>query len=198
MNEEINLPDESSGDARDKPEVKIMHVQTRFAAMASRQGGMPRSDALGRAETFIGNIEGKYPAWVNKDMEMLVAQFDQVHAEEGFTVETHEKTYRLAGRIRDLGGTFGYNLTTSVGDSMCELIFRLAEGQTYSRDAIDAHVNALHIVCTPQFKGVPLSSVSELIDSLSKMVNGFPDPDAVFKAKKERERSRLKKPANSQ
>ncbi|MDA1311231.1 MAG: hypothetical protein O2985_16705 [Proteobacteria bacterium] len=180
-----------AGDAPDKPAVKIMNVQTRFTSMASRKGGMARSDALNRADTFIGKIEEKYPAWIDRDMRELVRHIEQVHADDGFTAATYEAVYRKAGHIRDMGGTFGYHMTTSVGDSMCELIFRLGEGKHYSRQALDAHMDALRLVCTPAFKDVAVSDVQPLMDSLEKLVRKYPDPEAGLKVKAERERAKL-------
>lgn len=194
MTDESNTDDDGSDNGGEKTEVTGMNVVTRFSAMANRPGGMPRDDALSRAETFIANIEVRYPEWVKSDMTKLVAQVEQIHVDEAFTDETHEAIYRQAGRIRDLGGTFGYDLTTRVGDSLCELIHRLAEGDHYSREALDAHIEALKIVCTPDFKGVPVTGAKELTDSLEQLVNRFPDPDAALKAKRQSERDNLKMP----
>jgi hypothetical protein len=177
----------------EKPEVKIMHVQTRFTTMANRRGGMDRDEALERAETFVENVEEKYPDWVDKDMKELAKVVAQIKAEGGFTKDSYDSAYRGACRVRDLGGTFGYELTTAVGDSLCELIFRLAEGNLHSQDALDTHMNALKLVCTPQFRGAPVSSLTDLTDSLAKLVNNYPDPDAQLKREEAERRASLVK-----
>lgn len=175
-------------------EVKVMHVQTRFTTMATRKGGMTRQEAMNRADTFVEKIEEKYPDWVNKDMVELVKIITEIKKHGGFTQETYDSAYRGACRVRDLGGTFGFDLTTKVGDSLCELIFRLAEGKLYSQEALDTHMNALRLVCTPQFRGVPVSSLSELTDSLARLVNNYPDPDAHLKRQEAEKRASLVKP----
>jgi hypothetical protein len=175
------------------PEVKIIHVQTRFTTMANRKGGLSRDEAMERADNFIGNIEKKYPDWVDKDMKDLVEIIAGIKKDGGFNDETYQASYRGACRVRDLGGTFGYELTTKVGDSLCELIFRLAEGKLYSEEALDTHMNALRLVCTPQFRGVPVASLNDLMDSLAKLVNNYPDPDAQLKRDEVERRARLVK-----
>lgn len=176
------------------PEVKVIHVQTRFTTMANRKGGMSREDAMQRAETFVETVEQKYPEWVDKDLTTLMGIIAQIKKEGGFTPESYDAAYRGACRVRDLGGTFGYDLTTKVGDSLCELIFRLAEGDLYSEEALDTHMNALRLVCTPQFRGVPISSLKDLTDSLAKLVNNYPDPDAKLKREEMEKRASLVKP----
>jgi hypothetical protein len=178
----------------DKPEVKIMHVQTRFTTLANRKGGMTREAAMERAETFVENIGEKYPDWVDKDMKTLIEIIAGIKAKGGFDKESYDAAYRGACRVRDLGGTFGYELTTRVGDSLCELIFRLAEGSLYSQEALDTHMNALKLVCTPQFRGVPAASLKDLTDSLGKLVNNYPDPDAQLKRAEAEKRASLIKP----
>jgi hypothetical protein len=188
-------PDEAvdSDQAADKTEVKVMHVQTRFTTMATRTGGMARKEAMDRADTFVEKIAEKYPDWVDKDMKVLVEIIARIKSEGGFTQETYDDAYRGSCRVRDLGGTFGYELTTKVGDSLCELIFRLAEGKLYSQEALDTHMNALRLVCTPQFRGVPVSSLTDLTDSLAKLVNNYPDPDAELKRADAERRAKLVK-----
>jgi hypothetical protein len=194
MNEEKTANENASDEPADKTEVKIMHVQTRFSSMANRAGGITRQEAMERAETFVEKIEEKYPDWVDKDMKELVAIIAGINKNGGFSQETYDAAYRGACRVRDLGGTFGYELTTKVGDSLCELIFRLAEGKMYSQEALDTHVNALKLVCTPQFRGVPVTALQELIDSLGKLVNNYPDPDAKLKREEAERRASLVKP----
>ena len=192
------MSDENSDGAgapkSDAPEVKIMHVQTRFTTMANRKGGMSREEALERAETFVENIAEKYPDWVDKDMRALVEIVAWIKAEGGFTKETCDLAYRGACRVRDLGGTFGYELTTKVGDSLCELIFPLAEGKMHSQEALDTLMNALKLVCTPQFRGTPVAALKDLTDSLAKLVNNYPDPDAALKRAEAEKRASLVKP----
>ncbi len=187
--------DASAADqAKGAPEVKIMHVQTRFTTMTNRKGGMSREEAVERAETFVEQAVEKYPDWVDADMRALVAIVARIKKEGGFTKETYDEAYRGAGRVRDLGGTFGYELTTKVGDSLCELIFRLAEGGLHSQEALVTHMNALRLVCTPQFRGVPAASLADLMDSLKKLVNKYPDPDAELKRAEAERRASLVKP----
>lgn len=194
MNDEKNANENTSDGPVEKPEVKIIHVQTRFSSMANRAGGLTRQEAMDRADTFVEKIEEKYPDWVDKDLKELVEIIAGIKKIGGFSQENYDAAYRGACRVRDLGGTFGYALTTKVGDSLCELIFRLAEGSLYSQEALDTHMNALKLVCTPQFRGVPVASLQELIDSLGKLVNNYPDPDAKLKREEAERRASLVKP----
>ncbi len=194
MNDEKQENTEIAKETENTSEVKIIHVQTRFAAMAGRKGGMAREEAVERAETFVEKVEEKYPDWVDADMRSLVEIVARIKTEGGFTQETYDLAYRGACRVRDLGGTFGYDLTTKVGDSLCELIFRLAEGELHSQDALDTHMNALKLVCTPQFRGVPVASLKDLTDSSAKLVNKYPDPDAALKRAEAERRASLVKP----
>jgi hypothetical protein len=137
---------DDAGNAPDKPAVKIMNVQTRFTSMASRKGGVARASALNHAGTFIENIKAKYPTWIDRDMWGLVQPIEQVHSDDGFMAATYDTGHLKGDHIKGIGGTFGRHRTISVGDRMCELIFRLGEGKHYSREVLDAYMNALILV----------------------------------------------------
>lgn len=187
------MSDENGSKPAQNGEVKIMHVQTRFAALASRPNGMSRDEALDRADTFIENIEPKYLEWVERDLAKLTEVVDLIHKAKSMSKEDYQSAYRKSNHIRDLGGTFSYDLITVVADSMSELLFRLGEAERYDQAALVAHMNALRLVCSSQFKGVKPDAVGDLIGSLQKLVAKYSDPDAELKEAEQRRRKEWEK-----
>lgn len=187
------MSDENGSKPAQNGEVKIMHVPTRFAALASRPNGMSRDEALDRADTFIENIEPKYLEWVERDLAKLTEVVDFIHKAKSMSKEDYQSAYRKSNHIRDLGGTFSYDLITVVADSMSELLFRLGEAERYDQAALVAHMNALCLVCSSQFKGVKPDAVGDLIGSLQKLVAKYSDPDAELKEAEQRRREEWEK-----
>ena len=187
------MSDENGSKPAQNGEVKIMHVQTRFAALASRPNGMSRDEALDRADTFIENIEPKYLEWVERDLAKLTEVVDLIHKAKSMSKEDYQSAYRKSNHIRDLGGTFSYDLITVVADSMSELLFRLGEAERYDQAALVAHMDAFRLVCSSQFKGVKPDAVGDLIGSLQKLVAKYSDPDAELKEAEQRRRKEWEK-----
>ena len=168
---------ETAGGKVDRSKVKVGDVKTRFGAIAGRPTRLTREDAIDAAEAFIEKVEPRYLIWAENDLNKLATHVDKIIKNRRMPEADFDNAYEKSNHLRDLGDTFDYPVVTRVADSMCELLARLHHAGLYNQEALDTHMAALRLVCTPKFKGVQPSAVKELLDSLRKLVGRYPSAD---------------------
>lgn len=159
-----------------KAGIKIVKVESRFSRMALRDGGVAAEDALAAATAFIETQRSRYFEWVAADLLALESELKALHSAGGDNAERHDAAYYKAAQIRDLGGTFGYQIITETADSLCELLYRLKTAGRYSRDAIDTHMGAMKMVCAREVEAMPEETAQTLLQGLHRVVEKFPRP----------------------
>lgn len=155
-------------------ESRRIEKTSRFAVMAQRPGGISREKALARAEESVQNLTAAYLEWVARDLLTLDKLIEAIHEHEGARDDDMEAAYTKTAQIRDLGGTFGFPLTTEVADGLCELIHRLRHARMYGREALQAHFEALKLVCTEPYRGKQANDEKPLLDGLGRVLAKYP------------------------
>jgi|GEM_PF-5707965 len=162
----------------EKPAAKpatVIQITSRFARLATRDGGKSASEALNAAAAFIVAEQEKYFTWVAADLDELDRLLAKLDAAPE-SIAANEAAYHKATHIRDLGGSFGHQIITDAADSLCELLYRLRTAQLYSREAIAAHRAALKLVCAISFGALPPESGPTLLAGLHSVVEKYPRP----------------------
>lgn len=163
-------------DTQDKSPIQVIHVQSRFSRMARRGGGIGASEAIAAAEAFVEAERGRYYEWVTEDLRNLDLMLSLLFEDEDRVDEHCEAAYYKTAQIRDLGGTFGYQIITDVAHCFCELLYRLKMAGTYSHEAIETHRAALKLVCGLDFASMPEGTGPVLLQGLNRVVEKFPAP----------------------
>lgn len=161
----------------EKPGVKVVPVQSRFSRMALRGGGIAAEDAIAAADSIIEQQRSRYFDWVTADLAALDEALNLLYGGSGMPSH-HDAAYYKSAQIRDLGGTFGYDVITDVANSLCELLYRMRAARRYSRDCIEAHQSALKLVCTKEVETMPLEAQDALVSGLQRVVDKYPQPAA--------------------
>lgn len=159
-----------------KTGIKIVKVESRFSRMALRDGGVAAEDAIAAATAFIESQRSRYFDWVAADLLALADGLKSLHDSNGGDSGYHDAAYYKAAQIRDLGGTFGYQVITETADSLCELLYRLRSAGRYSREAIETHMEAMKMVCARDVETMPDTMLRTLLQGLHMVVEKFPRP----------------------
>lgn len=163
-------------DRKDHPPIQVIHVQSRFSRMARRGGGIAAADAIAAAEAFVEGERSRYFEWVAEDLLALDQMLAAVYESGGRDAAQRDAAYYKAAHIRDLGGTFGYQIITDVAHCFCELLYRLKMADTFNRDAIETHSAAMKLVCGRDFPAMPAATGPTLLQGLHRVVEKFPAP----------------------
>lgn len=150
------------------PEARIFFVETHFHEMARRPGGVPREQAIERAEAEIDEIKPEFVDWLDgelKDFSKLITDARTGQADPGWVSVANFRCRQL----RDTGTTMGFELLSFVADSLCELLDSIAAGGECNMDSIMCHVDALMLSRQEGYRHLQPEQVPDLTRGLRRV-----------------------------
>jgi hypothetical protein len=152
------------------PPARIFPVDTRFQQLARRSGGVPRDQAIERAQAALEVLK---PAYEEDFLERevsglcdLVKKVDTGHEEPGW-LET--ATFRTR-QLRDSAGSLGYELVAFISGSLCELLDSIEGGSDRNMESVVCHVDALMLARHKPYRRMRPEQVPELTKGLQRVV----------------------------
>ena len=116
--------------------------------------GAVNLDALERAEKVIANLSDSYLDWVQEDLKKISAAFEELKAGRGVQKDVLQNIFRVAHDMKGQGGSFGYNLMTSVGNELCRMIEKMPSPLTQAHiSAIGVHIDSMKLIIAQRLKG---------------------------------------------
>ena len=135
----------------------ILDVETDLKERAKPRAGdiAVSEDMLSEAENVIANMANEYITWVKDDISRLDGFFEQFIQKQDVT-SLHE-LFEISHDMKGQGGSFGYNLITTVTGSLCKVIEALQKkAPPYDEkeiSAIKVHIDAIKLVAGEHIKG---------------------------------------------
>jgi hypothetical protein len=150
-------------------EARIFAVETRFEQLARRAGGVPRNQALERAQSALEEAKPAYDDWLEREVVGLADLVKTVEAgnEEPGWLET--ATFR-SRQLRDSAGSLGYELLAFIAGSLCELLDSIEAGSECNRESIVCHIDALMLARQRSYRRMKPEQVPELTKGLQRVV----------------------------
>ncbi|MGB0671252.1 MAG: Hpt domain-containing protein [Rhodospirillales bacterium] len=111
-------------------------------------------DTLAKAENVIASLSDNYLEWVQEDLVRLSKAVEGLKAAPSDS-EALDKVFQVAHDMKGQGGSFGYDLITIIGNSLCRFIEGL-EGKGVSGgqlEVINIHLQTMKIVIANRMKG---------------------------------------------
>lgn len=136
------------------------------------------AEVLARAEAAVAELGAKYPVWALQDLGRAQIALDLARLDPGACAEQLERVYGIAHDIKGQAGSFGFQLATRVGQSLCRLLRRAEPGE----DALalaQRHLDALRLVFERDLHGDGGEAGLKLAERLEEMVGrrcGAPGP----------------------
>jgi hypothetical protein len=162
-------------------DAKVFPVDTRFQQLARRPGGIPRAEAIERAQTQVDEIKVTFDDWFDERLRELTGALpaDGPLPKEGPWIEAVHFHCR---QLRDVGTTMGYELVTFIAGNFCELLEAIRNGAEPNRELIDLHVEALRMSRQRRYQRTTPADYPELSSGLHKLLSlakagSDPQPD---------------------
>jgi hypothetical protein len=151
------------------PEAHIFAVETRFQQLARRAGGVPREQALERAQSALEEAKPAYDDWLEREVVGLADLVKAVEtgSEEPGWLET--ATFR-SRQLRDSAGSLGYELLAFIAGSLCELLDSIEGGSECNMESIICHIDALMLARQRTYRRMKPDQVPELTKGLQRVV----------------------------
>ena len=126
--------------------------------------------ALARAEKVILEMAGSFVDMVQEDVASLHEELGALKANNG-DAAILDKIYRITHDIKGQGGSFKYDLITTISRQLCNFIEGL-KGNVKPADieVIALHVDALQVVINQDLKGDGGEVGNSLLAGLEKVI----------------------------
>lgn len=153
------------------PDAKVFPVDSRFQQLARRPGGIPRAQAIERAQASVEEIKTTFDDWFEKELESIVAALprsDSGYARPGVWLDVVLVHSR---QLRDVGTTMGYELVTFIAGNFCEVLEAIKAGAEPNQELIQLHVEALRMSKQEQYQHTTPADFPELSSGLHKLLS---------------------------
>ena len=166
------MPKDEEQDAR------IFFVDGRFEQLARRPGGVPREEALERAQAMIAEIKPGFGEWLDQELAELGELIRQGETNASDDGAWADAAYLQCLRIRDVGTTMGFDLVTFVANNLCEIFEAINSGAEYRSDLVDCHIQALLFAKQERYRNLRPEQLPELSSGLRRVIEYVPKEHA--------------------
>jgi len=105
------------------------------------------------AETKLAALAEQYEALVQKDLDALRSHLDQFDTDPGSRAATVESIFTISHNIKGQGASFGYEMLTEIGHSLCNFLRDLDDPSDDHAQIIRHHLSAMTVVVEKNIKG---------------------------------------------
>ncbi len=141
------------------------------------KGGIP-IEAIQAAEAEFNKMAEDYPDWVQSLIDELFDNYRRCIDTPEIRHEKIAAINEIAHDMKGQGGTFGYPLITSFGDSLYKCTHKSEEFSDNLIELIKAHIDGMKAVISGRVSGDGGEIGQELLASLNNAVEKYSDADA--------------------
>jgi chemotaxis protein histidine kinase CheA len=154
-----------------KEELEIITPPNTLKTKVKKGGpGAINPAMLEKAEQVLAGLSDSYLEWVQQDLKNIAAAYEGLKAGQGDQKKTLETIFRIAHDMKGQGGSFGYNLVTSVGNELCRMIEKFPATISAAHiDAIGVHIDSLKLIVAQKMKGDSGSTGAAILAGLQKV-----------------------------
>ncbi len=139
----------------------------------ARIGGTYAIDfaTLRKAEEAIIAMTPQFLDWVKTDLENIEKFINKLKAPDNQARETLKEIFRIAHDMKGQGGTFGFNLITTIADQLCQMIDKFDTIGEEELEAIQVHIDAIKLVVKDNMLGNGGEEGAKILTGLKKVSN---------------------------
>ena len=126
-------------------------------------------EALERAEQVITGMTSSYLNWVAEDLIKIEEAYGVFKAAEGDRKNEMNGVFQIAHDIKGQGGSFGYDLMTTIGNELCRFIEKTDKSGPGEIEAIKLHIDALKLVNAEEMEGNGGKAGEQMLSGLQKI-----------------------------
>lgn len=127
-------------------------------------------DTLARAEKVIADLADNYLEWAHEDMAKLQGALGELVSEGGDQKEKIAKVFQISHDMKGQGGSFGYDLITTIGNGLCRYLEHREEVGVAEIEAIKLHVGSMQVVLAKGIKGEGGEIGVQLLNGLEQVI----------------------------
>lgn len=134
-------------------------------------------DAVRDAEAAVAALAADFLIWIREDVERARAALEAAEAAPGDNREQIAAIFDVMHNLKGQGSSFGYDLLTRIGGSVCDYIRNASDGADARQvKIIAAHFAALDFVIDKNLKGPGGEAGDRLMAKLNELIASVPAP----------------------
>ncbi len=126
-------------------------------------------EAIEKAEEAIASMADSYLDSVAEDIRKIDEAFEKLKVATGDRKEELMGVFQTALILKGQGGSFGYDLMTTIGNELCRLIEKLDKAGPKEVEAIKLHINSMKLVIGNDIKGDGGETGKEMLTGLQQV-----------------------------
>ena len=165
--------------AREKYWFEMFEPPNTLMPKVSTGSGMTPQEMLAKAKVVVDALHDEFARELNSGIAELTEAQAQLASGNGDICSRTDRLFRIAHELKGQGRTFGYDLVSSIGESLCALLDRIRHDHPKLALASQTHIDALNLVASRRLTGDGGETGAMLVKSLWKeveVVGGPPRP----------------------
>lgn len=149
---------------------------TAFAQpMAADDDDVP--DAVREAEAAVAALADSFLEWINEDINRAKEALARAEDKPGDNQPELRAIFEVVHNVKGQGGSFGYDLLTGIGGSLCDYLREEAASANEKQlKVISAHFAAMDFVLEKNIQGSGDAIGDQLVGKVSQLVANIPAP----------------------
>lgn len=140
--------------------------------MARRPGGIPRNEALTRAQTAVDEIKPEIDSGIEQALQELAKLIRSAQA--GVAGDNWIENASFQSRqIHDVGTTVGAELITFIASGLCEILDAMEAGVNCSMESITCYLDALLMARQEPYRNMRPGQLPELTSGLRRVTESI-------------------------
>ena len=137
--------------------------------------GVP--DAVREAEAAVAALADSFLEWINEDIARAKEALARAQDKPGNNQPELRSIFEVMHNVKGQGGSFGYDLLTKVGGSLCNYLRdEAASADEKQLKVIAAHFAAMDFVLEKNIQGSGDAIGDQLTAKVAQLVANIPEP----------------------
>ena len=158
----------------DDSPIKIIHRKNRLKAKitgaeSSEGNGSIAPELIAKAQAVIDNSGELYKKELAETLHKLISSWNEL--KQSGDDKYRRELNRYANHIKDIAGTYQYDIMAHFGRSLCEFSDKLAVEKLEHQTIVQAHIDVITIAFQKDLKDADTPQAQELKDMVSQAIN---------------------------
>lgn len=110
-------------------------------------------EAVRNAEAAVAALAENFTKWMRVDLDKALSALADARASQPDNAGPLREMYEVCHNIKGQGGSFGYDLITQVGQSLCTYIHGAESASERMLKIIEAHLTAIQFILDRDIQG---------------------------------------------
>ena len=110
-------------------------------------------EAVRKAQAAVAALAGNFTEWMRADLDAVLDSLAKAKDSQPDNASHLRDIYSVCHNIKGQGGSFGYDLITHVGKSLCDYIHDTGSASERKLKVVEAHLTAIKFIVNRDIQG---------------------------------------------